>query len=145
MRFLPGEAALGDRSDSGKCSKPWRRDSSSNKDYRPRPKTKIRTIDHAHELFIVGRGKVTILPLTAGLTDWSECPELGAIGDLLASSDQASVVSVLVVQQYVGMGQGNHFLTPDSPGQQLHDHFNFSYHRTQIHALEAFIVIYLFL
>ncbi|PHT45558.1 Cation/H(+) antiporter 15 [Capsicum baccatum] len=91
----------------------------------------IRTIDHSHDLFIVGRGQGTISPLTAGLTDWSECPELGAIGDLLASPDQASVISVLVVQQYVGMGQGDHPLTPDSPGQQLHDHFNLSYHRTQ--------------
>ncbi|CAN4097768.1 unnamed protein product [Withania somnifera] len=87
----------------------------------------IRTIDHSHDLFIVGRGQGTISPLTAGLTDWCECPELGAIGDLLASSDQASVVSVLVVQQYIGMGHGDHFLTPDSPGNKIHDHFNFNY------------------
>ncbi|WCJ37822.1 cation/hydrogen exchanger 15 [Euphorbia peplus] len=63
----------------------------------------IRSMDiNAHDLFIVGRGKGSISPLTAGLTDWSECPELGAIGDLLASSDFAATVSVLVVQQYVG-------------------------------------------
>ncbi|CAN4099705.1 unnamed protein product [Withania somnifera] len=94
----------------------------------------IRTIDHSHDLFIVGRGQSNISPLTAGLTDWSEWPELGAIGDLLASSDQASVVSVLVVQQYVGMVQGDQLLSPDSPGHQLHDHFNFNYtnSRTQI-------------
>ncbi|WMV34519.1 hypothetical protein MTR67_027904 [Solanum verrucosum] len=94
----------------------------------------IRTIDQSHDLFIVGRGQGTISPLTAGLTDWSECPELGAIGDLLASSDNAAIVSVLVVQQYVGMGHGDHILTPDSPGQQLHEHFNFGYtnNRTQI-------------
>lgn len=61
----------------------------------------IRSIDKRHELLVVGRGQ-GISPLTAGLTDWSECPELGAIGDLLASSDVASTVSVLVVQQYVG-------------------------------------------
>ncbi|KAF3629848.1 hypothetical protein FXO38_27483 [Capsicum annuum] len=34
----------------------------------------IRTIDHAHDLFIVGRGQGTISPLTTGLIDWSECP-----------------------------------------------------------------------
>ncbi|KAF8018987.1 hypothetical protein BT93_H3768 [Corymbia citriodora subsp. variegata] len=77
----------------------------------------IRSIDSSHDLFIVGRGQGMISPLTAGLTDWSECPELGAIGDLLASSDFAVTVSVLVVQQYVGVGpQGEGIGTPDSPG-----------------------------
>lgn len=77
----------------------------------------IRSMDHSHDLFIVGRGQGVTSPLTDGLTDWSECPELGAIGDLLASSDFASTVSVLVVQQYVGMGpQSDGVATPDSPG-----------------------------
>ena len=62
----------------------------------------IRSMGDVFGLFIVGRGNGVISPLTAGLTDWSECPELGAIGDLLASSDFATVASVLVVQQYVG-------------------------------------------
>ncbi|KAI4330118.1 hypothetical protein MLD38_028424 [Melastoma candidum] len=62
----------------------------------------IRSLDSSHDLFIVGRGQGMISPLTAGLTDWSECPELGAIGDLLASSDFMATVSVLVIQQYVG-------------------------------------------
>lgn len=76
----------------------------------------IRTMDSVHDLFIVGRGQGMGSPLTAGLTDWSECPELGAIGDLLASSDFAATVSVLVVQQYVGAGaQGDGLATPDSP------------------------------
>ncbi|KAL6580226.1 Cation/H(+) antiporter 15 [Orobanche minor] len=63
----------------------------------------IRSIDVSHDLFIVGRGQGMISPVTAGLTDWSECPELGAIGDLLASPDFAATYSVLVVQQYVGI------------------------------------------
>ncbi|GAB4848247.1 Cation/H(+) antiporter 15 [Ancistrocladus abbreviatus] len=76
----------------------------------------IRSIDSIHDLYIVGRGQGMISPLTAGLTDWSECPELGAIGDLLASSDFAATVSVLVVQQYVGLGlHGEEVGTPDSP------------------------------
>lgn len=76
----------------------------------------IRSIDTVHDLFIVGRGQGMISPLTAGLTDWSECPELGAIGDLLASADFAATVSVLVVQQYVGIGPiGDGLGTPDSP------------------------------
>lgn len=82
----------------------------------------IRSIDSIHDLYIVGRGQ-SITPLTAGLTDWSECPELGAIGDLLASSDFAATVSVLVVQQYVGMGLNEGLATPDSPAQQ-NDYFN---------------------
>lgn len=77
----------------------------------------IRSMDNVHDLFIVGRGQGMISPLTAGLTDWSECPELGAIGDLLASSDFAATVSVLVVQQYVGMAPNEGTGQPDSPGQ----------------------------
>lgn len=83
----------------------------------------IRSIDSIHDLFVVGRGQGMISPLTAGLTDWSECPELGAIGDLLASSDFAATVSVLVMQQYVGVGVADMLGTPDSPGQQ-HEGFS---------------------
>ncbi|KAL6228012.1 hypothetical protein ACLB2K_001966 [Fragaria x ananassa] len=71
----------------------------------------VRAMDNVHDLFIVGRGQGMISPLTAGLTDWSECPELGAIGDLLASSDFATTASVLVVQQFVG-----------DEGSVAHDH-----------------------
>ncbi|KAG6629014.1 hypothetical protein CIPAW_14G053700 [Carya illinoinensis] len=37
--------------------------------------------------------------ITSGLAEWSEFPELGIIGDLLASSDLNSKASVLVIQQ----------------------------------------------
>ncbi|XWS41307.1 hypothetical protein CRYUN_Cryun17cG0070300 [Craigia yunnanensis] len=77
----------------------------------------IRTLDSSHDLFIVGRGQGMISPLTAGLTDWSECPELGAIGDILASSDFASTVSVLVIQQYLGVLPHESIGIPDSPAQ----------------------------
>ncbi|XP_059659022.1 cation/H(+) antiporter 15 [Cornus florida] len=83
----------------------------------------IRSIDNIHDLFIVGRGQGVISPLTAGLTDWSECPELGAIGDLLASSDFAATFSVLVVQQYMGIGQGDGLGTPDSLSSENNDQF----------------------
>ncbi|KAH6757535.1 cation/hydrogen exchanger 15 [Perilla frutescens var. hirtella] len=80
----------------------------------------IRAIDPIHDLFIVGRGQGQTSPLTAGLTDWSECPELGAIGDLLASSDFAATYSVLVVQQYMGVEMLGETAvgTPDSPNPQ---------------------------
>ncbi|KOM30576.1 hypothetical protein LR48_Vigan01g013000 [Vigna angularis] len=64
----------------------------------------IRSMDDIHDLFIIGRSEGMKSPLIAGLTDWSECPELGAIGDLLASSDFAATASVLIVQQYLGQG-----------------------------------------
>ncbi|EPS59894.1 hypothetical protein M569_14908, partial [Genlisea aurea] len=60
----------------------------------------IREMVALTDLFIVGRGYGMESPLLAGITDWSECPELGPIGDLLASSDFAATSSVLVVQQY---------------------------------------------
>ncbi|GJT53196.1 cation/H(+) antiporter 15, partial [Tanacetum coccineum] len=78
----------------------------------------IRAVDEEHDLFIVGRGQGMVSPLTAGLTDWSECPELGAIGDLLASSDFASSVSILVIQQYVGSNLDDFDDSPDSPKNQ---------------------------
>ncbi|KAK4486377.1 hypothetical protein RD792_009050 [Penstemon davidsonii] len=90
----------------------------------------IRSIDAIHDLFIVGRGQGMISPVTAGLTDWSECPELGAIGDLLASSDFAATYSVLVVQQYAGIeALGDAMIgTPDSPNQH-HEHMDFGHRR----------------
>ncbi|XP_043687845.1 cation/H(+) antiporter 15-like [Telopea speciosissima] len=78
----------------------------------------IRSMDNIYDLYIIGRGQGMISPLTAGLTDWSECPELGAIGDLLSSSDFAATVSVLVVQQYVSNGLAGSL---ESPIQQQDD------------------------
>ncbi|KAK2987200.1 hypothetical protein RJ640_029085 [Escallonia rubra] len=79
----------------------------------------VRSVDDIHDLFIVGRGQGIFSHLTAGLTDWSECPELGTIGDLLASSDFSAKVSVLVVQQYTASGvQEEETGIPDSPSQQ---------------------------
>ncbi|GJN07189.1 hypothetical protein PR202_ga24997 [Eleusine coracana subsp. coracana] len=37
--------------------------------------------------------------LTSGLSEWSECPELGVLGDMLATAEFASRVSILVIQQ----------------------------------------------
>lgn len=78
----------------------------------------MRSMDNHHDLFIVGRGHVMISPVTAGLADWSECTELGAIGDLLASSDFAATVLVLVVQQCLGLEpKGGELGTPHAPAQ----------------------------
>ncbi|CAN4076988.1 unnamed protein product [Withania somnifera] len=56
---------------------------------------------HKYDLYITGKGRGVVSPLTAGLIDWCDCPELGAIGDLLVTSEFDSTFSVLVMQQYV--------------------------------------------
>ncbi|KAH0471161.1 hypothetical protein IEQ34_000884 [Dendrobium chrysotoxum] len=50
-------------------------------------------------LLIVGRAEGRVTPFTAGLEMWSEYPELGVIGDILASKDFGGNASVMVVQQ----------------------------------------------
>ncbi|KAK6935667.1 Cation/H+ exchanger [Dillenia turbinata] len=54
-------------------------------------------MDDSFDLVLVGRHHSPGSPVLSGLTEWSECPELGLIGDMLANSDFS--FSVLVVQQ----------------------------------------------
>ncbi|KAK1403861.1 Cation/H(+) antiporter 15 [Heracleum sosnowskyi] len=61
----------------------------------------VKSVDKIHDLFLVGRRQGVLSNLTEGLTEWSETPELGAIGDLLVSPDFPAKVSVLVVQHYL--------------------------------------------
>ncbi|OIV97463.1 hypothetical protein TanjilG_10987 [Lupinus angustifolius] len=58
-------------------------------------------IVNEHDYFIVGRRHGINSPQTEGLSDWSEFPELGSIGDYLASPDFKTNASILVVQQQV--------------------------------------------
>ncbi|KAF0918560.1 hypothetical protein E2562_025160 [Oryza meyeriana var. granulata] len=51
------------------------------------------------DLFVVGKVPGASA-LTAGMAEWSECPELGPIGDLLSSKDFQTTASVLVLQAY---------------------------------------------
>ncbi|KAK4440145.1 Cation/H(+) antiporter 15 [Sesamum alatum] len=57
--------------------------------------------ENKHDLYLVGRGRGMVSPLTSGLADWCDCPELGPIGDLLVTSEFESSFSVLIVQQYI--------------------------------------------
>ncbi|GMH25161.1 hypothetical protein Nepgr_027004 [Nepenthes gracilis] len=59
----------------------------------------LRDIGDMYQLFIVGRGGQRNSPITTGMSDWEECPELGTVGDLLASSEFETNSSVLVIQQ----------------------------------------------
>ncbi|OMO82946.1 Cation/H+ exchanger [Corchorus capsularis] len=59
----------------------------------------IRSMENTYDLIVVGRRHDNESPLFMGLTEWNEFPELGFVGDMLASSDSRCQVSVLVVQQ----------------------------------------------
>ncbi|XP_054792148.1 cation/H(+) antiporter 2-like [Prosopis cineraria] len=60
----------------------------------------FKEIGDMYSLFIVGKGGRGHCSLTIGMSDWEECPELGIVGDVLASSELAIHGSVLVVQQH---------------------------------------------
>ncbi|POO01265.1 hypothetical protein TorRG33x02_030190 [Trema orientale] len=62
----------------------------------------VSTADSRYDLYVVGRGNRVVSPLTSGLSNWSEYPELGPLGDILVCSSFAADASVLIVQQGVG-------------------------------------------
>ncbi|KAG6393597.1 hypothetical protein SASPL_147841 [Salvia splendens] len=57
----------------------------------------LRALENCYDLLIVGRNHQSQILL--GLGEWSECPELGVVGDILAAPDFGSTASVLVLQQ----------------------------------------------
>lgn len=59
----------------------------------------IRSMENSYDLILVGRRHDNNSLLFMGLTEWNEFPELGFVGDMLASSDSGCQVSVLVMQQ----------------------------------------------
>ncbi|XP_010418763.1 PREDICTED: cation/H(+) symporter 13 [Camelina sativa] len=60
----------------------------------------ISSLGDAYDMVLVGRDHDLESSVLYGLTDWSECPELGVIGDMLTSPDFH--FSVLVVHQQQG-------------------------------------------
>ncbi|CAH2072124.1 unnamed protein product [Thlaspi arvense] len=65
----------------------------------PAVATNVRLAAEEFDLMIVGREHDEDTLNFKGLVEWMELPELGVIGDLLASKDLIARVSVLVVQQ----------------------------------------------
>ncbi|WCJ41596.1 Cation/hydrogen exchanger family protein [Euphorbia peplus] len=61
--------------------------------------TMVRSMVKQYDMFIVGRRYGVSTPQLSGLSEWSEIPELGIMGDLFASKDLDTRSSVLVVQQ----------------------------------------------
>ncbi|XP_057543512.1 cation/H(+) antiporter 2-like [Amaranthus tricolor] len=60
----------------------------------------LKDIVELYQLFIVGNGGRRNSAITNGMSDWEECPELGNVGDLLASAEFDLNCSVLIIQQY---------------------------------------------
>ncbi|XP_022764454.1 cation/H(+) antiporter 4-like [Durio zibethinus] len=58
-------------------------------------------LDENYDLILVGRHSQSNSPVLAGLSEWTDLPELGPIGDLLASSEITNPISVCVVQQQI--------------------------------------------
>ncbi|KAK1261563.1 Cation/H(+) antiporter 1 [Acorus gramineus] len=69
--------------------------------------TALSAMEGMYTLYLVGKGGRGISPLTMGMSEWEDCPELGSIGDLLASSDFTTTGSVLVIQQHNKTNEGD--------------------------------------
>ncbi|XP_038886556.1 cation/H(+) antiporter 4-like [Benincasa hispida] len=67
----------------------------------PQTALRLREMVNVFDLMIVGRrkGLESSSPQTSGLSEWNEFPELGVLGDLIASLDNNTRSSVLVIQQ----------------------------------------------
>ncbi|CAN1223295.1 Cation/H(+) antiporter 1 [Linum perenne] len=69
-------------------------------------KVKYEEIGEMYSMFIVGKGGRGSCPMTTGMSDWEECPELGAVGDILASAELNLTSSILVIQQHKHATEG---------------------------------------
>ncbi|RZC57332.1 hypothetical protein C5167_004636 [Papaver somniferum] len=69
----------------------------------------LKSFEEHYALFVVGRGGRVNSILTAGMSSWEECPDLGPIGEILADSDFSLSASVLVIQQHCLDGLENEF------------------------------------
>lgn len=78
----------------------------------------LRALENCFDLLIVGRNHQS--QILMGLGAWSECPELGVVGDILAAPDFGSTASVLVLQQQRMRGEKliNRMM---KPGRHSHD------------------------
>ncbi|XVF22913.1 hypothetical protein REPUB_Repub12eG0211800 [Reevesia pubescens] len=67
----------------------------------------INSVYNDFDLYVVGRRHGNSCPLTSGLSNWSDSPELGPLGETLVSTDFDSPASVLVVQQSAPLSIGS--------------------------------------
>ncbi|MCL7039346.1 hypothetical protein MKW94_006464 [Papaver nudicaule] len=60
----------------------------------------VRSLHQDFDLMVVGRQQITDSKIISGLdTDWAECGEVGALGDLVSSPDYGAEGSILIVHQ----------------------------------------------
>ncbi|CAK7354758.1 unnamed protein product [Dovyalis caffra] len=52
------------------------------------------------DLYMLGRGQGVESPFTLGLSEWSDCKDLGVLGEALSTSEFARNASILVIQQH---------------------------------------------
>ncbi|KAF3452658.1 hypothetical protein FNV43_RR03091 [Rhamnella rubrinervis] len=76
-------------------------------------------LEEKGDLYIVGRGKKRLSPLTAGLSELTDCPELGPLGDILVTSSFMAESSVLIVQQGTPSTEDDQYA---ANGGQLKEH-----------------------
>nr|XP_048325408.1 cation/H(+) antiporter 15-like [Ziziphus jujuba var. spinosa] len=81
--------------------------------------TGIRAMADCLDLILVGRSHPES-PLLEGMGRWSDCPELGVIGDMLALPEFGMAASVLVVQQQ-RIGGNNAVNREFNKDQLIHD------------------------
>ena len=82
----------------------------------------ISSLGDAYDMVLVGRDHDLESSVLYGLTDWSECPELGVIGDMLTSPDFH--FSVLVVHQQQGddlLAMDDSYKLPNVEHQKIGD------------------------
>lgn len=80
----------------------------------------LRALENCFDLLIVGKNHQSS-QILMGLGAWSECPELGVVGDILAAVDFGSTASVLVVQQQRFRGENKLMNRMIKPGRDSHD------------------------
>lgn len=83
----------------------------------------LRGMEDYCDLFIVGRHHEPDSPLTLGLSGWGDCPELGVIGDVLATSDFRCSILV-VAQQPPSLDSGDVFGHGRTTSQRYQDPFD---------------------
>ncbi|KAJ7979429.1 cation/H(+) antiporter 15-like [Quillaja saponaria] len=85
-----------------------------------------------YDLFVLGRGDKSISPLTYGLREWTDCPELGPLGDTLVSSSFTAKTSFMIVQQHAGAaGEADDSDYTEGPGRLKEDNGHLTWHAPQ--------------
>ncbi|XP_050209196.1 cation/H(+) antiporter 15-like [Mercurialis annua] len=99
--------------------------------------TTMRRMHDGYDLYIVGKGQGALPQLTLGLLEWSDCEELGALGDTLLSSDFAENSSILVIQQHYIPGATDGPLKTNG-SHKFHHHKNMNWLSPTHHAPDTF-------